>query len=145
MSDMMDIGMVLPRLYQIGSNTSIIFMVALGGGVVFLLVVLWRTRMLWQVLLLIHKPKVIFRPSVKPVGTSTTAATDLPTPSRTGSISPSGKETHDQSELLQARSQWERLVEEAQSNDQLAPEQRKGFVEEARKRISEIDNQLKQA
>jgi len=50
----------------------------------------------------------------------------------------------DRTELLQARSRWEQLVEEAESNEQLTPEQRQSFVQEGNKRIAEITKQLEE-
>jgi Spy/CpxP family protein refolding chaperone len=64
--------------------------------------------------------------------------------SRSPTVSAPSIPAADRTELLQARSRWEQLVEEAESNEQLTPEQRQSFVEEGRKRIAEISKQLEE-
>lgn len=129
---------------QLGSSAGLVFAVAVCGVAVFLLVLLLR------IMPLIHKPKVTRRVGVKPIpfrSTTDTMQSTGGTPSLTGMdvLPPIGRPIADRVELLQAKSQWERLVQEAESNEQLTPEQRESFVEEARKNIAEINKQLGEA
>jgi hypothetical protein len=130
-------GTMASAIYlQAASSVWPVFVVALCGVAVFLVVVLLR------ILPLIHKPRVTLRVYGKPTLPSARVL-QKEEGWRTGS--PPIIQQADRTELLQARSQWERLVEEAESNEQLTPEQRESFVDEGRKRIAEISNQLKQA
>jgi hypothetical protein len=126
---------------QVGSGVWPVLMVTVCGVAVFILVVLWR------IMPLIHKPRVILRDYSKPPADlqSRTGAMPSVYPASTSAatvFASSVQPTVDPTELLQARSHWERLVEEAESNDQLTAEQRETFVEEGRRRIAEINSQL---
>jgi hypothetical protein len=123
---------------QVGSSVWLVYVVALCGLAVFLLVVLLR------ILPFIHKPRVILQVTGKPplLGAERLSVAAGPS-DRT--VPPPTIQQADRTEFLQARSQWERLVEEAKSNEQLTPEQRESFVQEGRKRIAEISKQLKEA
>jgi len=119
---------------QVGSSASLVLSVAVGGVVVFLLVLFLRMRTI------IHRPKVTFRVETKPV--LNWPADTAQGPSGSGVPPRIRPPMTDQTELLQARSQWERLVQEAQSNEQLTSEQREAFIEEARKNIAKINTEL---
>jgi hypothetical protein len=121
---------------QAGSSAWLVFTVAVCGVAVFLLVVLLR------ILPLVHRPRVTGR--VKPFQSTGTEMLRVPASPVSTTVSPPSIPAADRSELLQARSRWERLVEEAESNEQLTPEQRQSFVEEGRRRITEIGKQLEE-
>lgn len=126
-----------PAMYlQTDSSVWLFLVVALCGLATFIFVVFLR------ILPFVHKPRVTLR--VKPF--ETTRADILSGPSSPASTAASAPSIHasDRTELLQAKSQWEQLIEEAESNDQLTPEQRKSFAEEGRKRIAEISKQLEE-
>lgn len=124
---------------QAGESVWLVFLVALCGLVVFVVVALWR------VLPLIHKPRAYFRLASKPIQTTGVATPGVsPTPVSAGT-SRLGAQSGDRTELFQAKSQWERLIEEADSNDQLTTEQRESFVEEARRSLAEINKQLEES
>jgi hypothetical protein len=128
---------------QLGTGPGLVLAVALCGVAVFLLVLLLR------IYPLVHKPRVTRRVEFKPLPDMSTVGTMESGPA-TGTIGSSGKGVVppvrqpmvDRGELLQAKSQWERLIQEAESNEQLTNEQRATFVAEARKNISEINRQL---
>jgi len=121
---------------QAGGNVWLAFLVALCGLVVFVVIALWR------ILPLVHKPSVTLRLASKPFQTSG-VATESVVPNPVGPVtSPPGVHSADRTELLQAKSQWERLIQEADSNDQLTPEQRESFVQEARRSLADINRHL---
>lgn len=130
---------------QFSTGPSLVLTVAVCGVAVFLLILLLR---IWP---LIHRPRVTRRVGVKPMPSQSTFdtirsgpadTTGTPSPSGTGVMPPIRQPMADRVELIQARSQWERLVQEAESNEQLTLEQRETFVEEAQKNIAEINRQL---
>ena len=121
---------------QAGESVWLVFLVALCGLVVFMVVVLWR------ILPLIHKPRVAIRLASKPIQTIGMTVPSVSVSPVSAVASSLGVQSADRTELLQAKSQWERLIEEANSNDQLAPEQRESFVEEARRSLAGINKQL---
>ena len=118
------------------SSVALVLTVAVCGLAVLVLVILLR------VLPLIHKPRVTVRPKPFP-GVSTRVSSVPSVPAETASFS-AAVHAADRSELLQARSRWEKLIEEALSNEELTTEQRESFVEEGRKRIAEISKQLEE-
>lgn len=121
---------------QAGESVWLVFLVALCGLVVFIVIALWR------VLPLIHKPRVTLHLTSKPIQTVGVAMPSASASSVSGATSPLGVHSADRAELFQARSQWERLIQEADSNDQLTSEQRESFVQEARRSLEEINRQL---
>jgi hypothetical protein len=130
-------GVMSSVTLQAGSN-ALVLGIAVSGLVVFMIVLLLR------ILPLIHKPRVTMRVTGKPPLSATPEIFGVPQ-SQTGGIPGSAasmQSAADRTELVQAKSQWERLVQEAESNEQLTSEQRETFVEEARKRIGEINKQL---
>jgi len=129
--------MVSAIILQGGSSTWIVILVAACGIAAFLLVALWR------LLPLMHKPRVVMRFADKPVQYGGTWVSSGPSnPVGAPASAPIGMQSTDRTELLQAKSQWERLIEEARANEHLAPDQRESFVEEGQRRISEINKQL---
>jgi hypothetical protein len=121
---------------QAGGSVWLVFLVALCGLVVFFVIALWR------ILPIVHKPSVTLRLASKPFVTSGVATPSV-APNPVGPVtSPLGVHSADRTELLQAKSQWERLVQEADSNDQLTSEQRESFVQEARRSLADINRQL---
>jgi hypothetical protein len=123
---------------QAGESIWLIFLVALSGIVVFIVVAFWR------ILPLIHKPRATLRLTGKPFQTTSVAIPGVSTSPVSGVASPLGVHSADRAELLQAKSQWERLIEEAESNEQLTVGQRESFVEEARRSLAEINKQLEE-
>ena len=121
---------------QAGESVWLVLLVALCGLVVFIVIALWR------VLPLIHKPRVTLHLASKPFQITGAAMPGVSPSPVSGVTSPLGVHSADRAELLQARSQWERLVQEADSNDQLTSEQRESFVEEARRSLAQINKQL---
>ena len=121
---------------QAGESVWLVFLVALCGLVVFIVMALWR------VLPLIHKPRVTLHLTSKPIQTMGVAMPSASASPVSRVTSPLGVHLADRAELLQAKSQWERLIQEAGSNDQLTSEQRESFVQEARRSLAEINRQL---
>jgi hypothetical protein len=119
---------------ELGSGAGLVLAVAVGGVALFLLVLFLRMRPF------IHRPKVTFRVEAKPV--RTWPADTAQGPSGSDVLPRIRLPMTDHTELFQARSQWERLVQEAQSNEQLTSEQREAFIEEARKNIAKINTEL---
>ncbi len=131
---------IIPSIaLQVGSSV-LVLSVALVGIVVFMIVLLLR------ILPLIHKPRVVMRVSSKPLAASVLGASSI-LQGQIGEIPrPSGTEVpSDRIELEQAKARWEQLIQEAESNEHLTPEQRRAFVDEAWKRIGEIGRQLEAA
>lgn len=121
---------------QAGESAWPVLLAALCGLVVFIVVALWR------IMPVLHKPRVTLRLASKPIQTIGVVTPSV-SPSTTGTATSSvGAHSADRTDLLQAKSQWERLIEEANSNDQLTSEQRESFVQEARRSLEEITKQL---
>jgi len=121
---------------QAGESVWLLFLVALCGLMVFVVIALWR------ILPLVHKPSVTLRLASKPFQTGGVATPSV-APNPVGPVtSPLGVHSGDRTELLQAKSQWERLIQEADSNNQLTSEQRESFVQEARRSLADINRQL---
>lgn len=127
-----------PAILQVGSYSWVLLLVTVMGAFVFLLVAYLRLKAL------LHTPRVI---GTKPSSGPVQIPTQIPVVQTTGAAYSGPPQTVglDSGELQQAKARWEDLIREAQTNESLTDDQRQSIIEEARKRVSDIDRSLANA